>query len=191
MTPRSCRLIAADGSHRVVPRCGCTSSDLIACLLIDDVDVDDDEGDADTETMMVDIPLPGIPSEAVLRGVAAYMDRVATAGGEPVPRGDDELCDYRLSEVVGVEWGDAFFREATGGGCGAASVCALLQAAEYMQMEGLRWLCAARLACAIRDTPTEVELCGLFGVPLESMDGYEEDMAEVCTAIPWLAEGAQ
>lgn len=148
---------------------------------------EDNGEDEDERRGTAEVPLPGIPSEAVLEGVAGYMTRVAAAGDEPTPcreAVEGALSDYRLDAIVGAEWGGGFFSECAGGDC--AGAIALLQAAEYMQMEGLRWLCAARLACAVRSADTEVELCGLFGVPLERMDRYAVEAADACAAMPWL-----
>lgn len=179
---RTCRLVAADGAQRVIPEHACRVSDLLACML----DADEDESD---EENTVEVPLPGIASAAVLDGIGGYLMRVAVAGEEPAlcrDSAEGALPDYRLDEMVGAGWGDTFFRECTTGDC--ASVCALLQAAEYMQMEGLRWLCAAKLACTIRGVNTEVALCGLFDVPLERMDRYAAEVEGVCASMPWLTE---
>jgi hypothetical protein len=96
---------------------------------------------------------------------------------------DGPLADYRLDEVAGKDWGEQFFLSAGAQSCSATY--ALMQGAEYMQMEGLRWLCAAKIACAIRDTSNEEDLCGLFGVPLERMDRYEEEVNEACASAQW------
>ena len=138
---------------------------------------------------MLEVPLPGIPSERVLRGVVEYLLRVA--GGQAEPRGchdvtDGPLEDYRVDEIVHGTWGDEFFSEV--GADSGIRVCELMSAAEYMQMEGLRWLCAAKIACDIQCARTEDAMCGLFGVPLERMDQYCHELEELRTQMPWIGE---
>lgn len=176
-------LVAADDSQFCVDSSACVASELLVCMGSDS----DESSEHRPEEMVV--PLPGIPTKRVLHGVVEYLKRVAEGVQEPHSchdSSDGPLQDYQLDEVAHGKWGDGFFNDVGADNC--VHVCELMAGAEYMQIEGLRWLCAAKIACDVQRARTEDAMCGLFGVSLERMDRYYQEMEELCNHMPWIGE---
>jgi hypothetical protein len=123
----------------------------------------------------VEVPLAGVETGAILRCVAEYLRRAAKT---PLPRptrtrSTPPLPDYAFGRVVGRAW-EGFFDDA--GVCNCEEVWDIMHAAEYMHIDGLRWLCGVKISCDVRRATCNEDLCRMFNVPPERMASFDDDL---------------